>query len=137
VRRPGITQLELPVPAAHRFLTVVVENGDDAPLSGLAAEALAHPRSIVLADGFSAPYRVLYGNRAEPAPVYDFARLPAGELRPLAAGQLGPERENPAWEPPEDTRSFLERNPRVVEGSLALVAIGIAVAGFFALRRRA
>ena len=56
---------------------------------------------------------------------------------PLAAGQLGTERENPAWEPPEDTRSVLERNPRLVEGSLVVVALALGVGGFFALRRRA
>jgi hypothetical protein len=80
---------------------------------------------------------VLYGNRSARAPTYDFVRLLARELTPIAAGELGPERANPDWEPPDDTRSFLERNPRVVEGSLALVAIALGVGGFFALRRRA
>jgi hypothetical protein len=137
VRRPGVVQLEVQVTAAHRRLDVIVQNGDDAPLRGLRVEALARPRTIVLADGFAPPYTVLYGNASLDAPEYDFARLPARELRPLAAGRLGPERENPEWEPPEDTRSFLERNPRLVEGSLALVALALGVGGFFALRRRA
>jgi hypothetical protein len=137
VRRPGVVQLDVPVTAAHRRLDVLVQNGDDTPLGGLRVEALARPRTIVLAGGFTPPYRVLYGDASLDAPEYDFARLPARELRPLSAGRLGPERENPDWEPPEDTRSFLERNPRVVEGSLALVALALGVGGFFALRRRA
>jgi hypothetical protein len=137
VRRPGVVQLDVPVTAAHRRLDVVVHNGDDTPLRGLRIEALARPRTIVLAGGFESPYRVLYGNRSLGPPEYDFARLPVRELRPLVAARLGPERANPDWEPPEDTRSFLERNPRVVEGSLALVALALGVGGFFALRRRA
>ena len=137
LRREGVVQLDVPVSAAHRLLSVVIRNGDDAPLRSLRVEARARPRTIVLSEGFAPPFRLLYGDRSARAPTYDFARLPASELTPIAAGQLGAERENPDWEPPDDTRSFLERNPRVVEGSLALVAIALGVGGFFALRRRA
>ena len=137
LRREGVVQLDVPVSAAHRLLSVVIRNGDDAPLRSLRVEARARPRTIVLSEGFAPPFRLLYGDRSARAPTYDFARLPASELTPIAAGQLGAERENPDWEPPDDTRSFLERNPRVVEGSLALVAIALGVGGFFALHRRA
>jgi hypothetical protein len=137
LRREGVVQLDVPVSAAHRMLSVVILNGDDAPLRALRVEARARPRPVVLAEGFASPFRLLYGNRSARAPKYDFVSLPARELAPLAAGQLGAERENPAWEPPDDARSFLERNPRVVEGSLALVALALGVGGFFALRRRA
>ncbi len=133
----GVAQLEVRVRARERRLRIIVENGDDAPLRDLRVEALARPRPIVVAQGFQAPYRVLYGNDGAQPPEYDFAQLPVRELRPLAAGTLGVERENPAWKPPEDTRSFLERNPRILEVALALVAIGLGIGGFFALRRRA
>jgi len=137
VRLGGVAQLELRVEANERRLRITVENGDDEPLRDLRVEALARPRSIVVARGFQPPFRVLYGNgRAQP-PEYDFAQLPVRELRPLATGRLGAERENPAWRPPQDTRSFLERNPRIVEAALALVAVGLGIGGFFALRRRA
>ena len=137
VRGGGVVQLNVPVSAAHRVLSVDIRNGDDAPLRALRVEALARPRTIVLAEGVAPSFRLLYGNPSLDSPTYDFARLPARELEPLVAGQLGAERANPAWEGPEDTRSFLERNPRVVEGSLALVALALGVGGFFALRRRA
>jgi hypothetical protein len=137
VRRAGVVQLDVPVSAAHRVLSVAVRNGDDAPLEALQVDVLARPRTVVLAEGFSPPYRLLYGNPSLDAPTYDFARLPARELQPLISGRLGAEHQNPAWEPPEDTRSFLKRNPRVVEGSLALVALALVIGGFFALRRRA
>ncbi|MBA2361062.1 MAG: hypothetical protein H0V79_09065 [Actinobacteria bacterium] len=129
--------MQVPVEGRHRRISVVVENGDDEPLRGLRLEALARPRAVVLAKGSESPYRVLYGNPALSAPQYDFARLPARELEPLTAGTLGGERENPGWEPPGDTRSFLERNPGLVEVALALVALSLGVGGFFALRRRA
>jgi hypothetical protein len=137
LRREGVVQLDVPVSAAHRLIRVVIRNGDDAPLQSLRVEARARPRTIVLSEGFAPPFRLLYGNRPARAPTYDFERLPVRELTPIVAGRLGSERENPAYEAPEDTRSFLERNPRVVEGSLALVAIALGVGGFFALRRRA
>jgi hypothetical protein len=137
LRREGVVQLDVPVSAANRILSVVIQNGDDASLRALRVEARARPRPVVLAEGFAPPFRLLYGNRSARPPAYDFVSLPASELAPLAAGQLGPERENPAWEQPDDARSFLERNPRVVEGSLALVALALGVGGFFALRRRA
>lgn len=137
VRRAGVSQLEIPVRATHRLLTLVVQNGDDAPLRGLRVTALARPRTIVLAAGFTPPYRLLYGNRSLGAPEYDFARLPPPAPRHPVAGRLGRERANPVWEPPGDTRSFLERNPRLVDGALALVALALATGGFLALRRRA
>jgi hypothetical protein len=137
VRLGGVAQLELPVRSDYKLISVVVENGDDAPLEELRVEALAWPRTIVLAEGFQAPYRLLYGNRTLDAPEYDFASVPTRELRPLAVGRLGPERANPAFEPPGDTRSFLERNGWLVDGALALVAVALGVGGIFALRRRA
>jgi hypothetical protein len=137
VRLGGVAQLELPVRSDYKLISVVVQNGDDAPLEGLEVEALARPRTIVLAEGFQAPYRLLYGNPALDAPEYDFAEVPAHELQPVAAGRLGPEHANPAFEPPGDTRSFLERNGWLVDSALAVVAVALAIGGFFALRRRA
>jgi hypothetical protein len=137
VRLGGVVQLQVPVAARHRRISVTIENGDDEPLRELGVEALARKRTIVLAEGFEQPYRLLYGNPGLSAPEYDFAQLPARDLTPLVAGRLGAERENPDWERPEDTRSFLERNPGLVEIVLALVALGLGVGGFLALRRRA
>ena len=136
IRLGGVAQLDLPLRADHRLISVVVQNGDDAPLSDLRVEAFARPRTIVLARGFEPPYRLMYGNRSLGAPEYDFARVPARDLRPLVSGRLGPDRANPAWEAPGDTRSFLERNPRFLDAALALVAIALGIGGFFALRRR-
>jgi hypothetical protein len=137
LRLGGVQKLDVNVSAQFARLRITIENRDDEPLSGLRVQPLSQPRTLVLEEGHDPPYRVLYGNPSIGSPDYDFTRVPRVELRPLVAGNLFAERPNPAFEPPEDTRSFLERNPRLVEGSLALVAIALGVGGFFALRRRA
>ena len=89
---------------------------------------------ILLAPGFSPPFRVLYGG-PRVRPEYDFAQQPEVEGQPAVA-VLGPERRNEAFEPPADTRSFAERHPVLIKLALALAAAALAAAGFFALRRR-
>ena len=137
VRGPGGAVLTVPVDARHRRLRIVIENADDEPLRSLRVTPLARPRELLLAGGYAPPFRLLYGNRSLDAPEYDFARLPERALPPVTRGSLGAERPNPDWRAPEDTRSFLDRNSWLVEGALVLAALGVAVGGFFALRRRA
>jgi hypothetical protein len=138
VHFPGTLAASLPVNARGRYLRLTIFNGDDAPLAEIAATPLARPRLLLAEGGHPKPYRLLYGGRSVPAPVYDFARLPDRAL-PRASfvrGTLGQEQANPAFEPPADTRSFLDRNRWLVQVVLALVAVALAVIGFFALRRR-
>ena len=124
----------LPLNSRYRYLRVRIENGDDEPLRDLRVTARAYRDYILLAPGFSPPYRVLYGGPNVP-PEYDFAQLPEVRGTP-AALVLGPERRNEAFEPPADTRSFVDRHPVVIQGALALAAAALLAAGFFALRRR-
>ena len=138
VHFPGTLTASLAVNARARFLRLTIFNGDDAPLAAIEATPLAAPRLLLAEGGHVSPYRVLYGSRSVSAPLYDFARLPARALPRVSSARatLGPERENPDFEPPADTRSFLERNRWVLQVVLALVAVALAVSGFFALRRR-
>ncbi len=101
--------------------------------------ALARERPLLLAEGFTPPYRLFYGAPGLAAPAYDFARLPASAigLDRARESQLGGEILNVDFEPPVDTRTFFERNPNVVNGLLVLAALVAAVGGFLALRRRA
>jgi Protein of unknown function (DUF3999) len=137
VRLGGVVQLTVPVEGGHRRLRVTITNGDDAPLEALNVRALSRPRRVVI-DRAPSPYRLLYG--AVPplsAPAYDFEQVPRGELRPLRIARLGSEQANPAYEPPEDTRSFVDRHDWVVEAALAFAAVAVGLGGFVALRRRA
>jgi hypothetical protein len=99
---------------------------------------MARPRTILVADGFQAPYRLLYGSPGLGAPEYDFAQAPldSRDLTAVRAAALGREALNPAWEPPEDTRSFFARHPAVLSAALALAAVVLFVGAFLALRRR-
>ena len=124
----------VPIQSRYRYLRIRIGNGDDEPLRDLRVTLRAYRDLILLAPGYAPPYRVLYGG-AKLRPAYDFAELPEVRGTPASA-VLGPERRNEAFEPPADTRSFAERNPRLIQVVLALAAGALAVGGFLALRRR-
>jgi Protein of unknown function (DUF3999) len=127
---------EIDIAARHRYVRVTIDNGDDAPLAHLTVGAFGRRRTLVVSDRFQPPFRLLYGNARAQPPVYDFERLPRSALGALATGSLGREQLNEAYEPPEDTRSFVARHPDLIQAALALAAVVIAAAGFLALRRR-
>jgi hypothetical protein len=127
-------QTTVPLNSRYRFLRVRISNGDDPPLRDLRVTLRAFRDEILLAPGFSPPYRVLYGGRVT-RPEYDFAEQPHVAGRPEPA-TLGPERVNEAFEPPADTRSFAARHPVVIQVALALAAAILVAGGLLALRRR-
>ena len=135
----GVDLDRIRIVGRHRYVRVTVQNGDDAPLSDLRVQALAHERPLLLAEGFEPPYQLFYGAPGVAAPSYDFARLPATAigLDRAVAGELGPESLNEDFEPPADTRTFFEKHSGLVNGLLVLAAVVVAVGGLLALRRRA
>jgi hypothetical protein len=133
----GSTSAPIELQSRFRYLRVTIENGDDPPLRGVRFDTFGPSQTVLLAPKHKPPFRLLYGGPAVSAPSYEFARIPAPKLRTfVAADQLGPERVNAAFEPPADTRSFVERNPEVIQAALALAAAALLVGGFLALRRR-
>lgn len=134
----GSSSAPIPVRAHHRYIQVEVDNGDDAPLRGIEVSAWSRSRALLLEGGHPGPYTVYYGSPRASAPSYDFARLPAAAVGADGAvrGRLGPERENPAFEPPPDTRSFTARNPRLVTAALAVAALALGAVGLLVLRGR-
>jgi len=137
-RFPGSGSAPISIGAHHRYLRIEVDNGDDAPLRGIEVSAWSRSRALLLEGGHPPPYTVYYGSPRASAPNYDFARLPARALGVDRAvrGRLGPERENPAFEPPTDTRSLPARHPELVTGALALAALALGAVGLLALRKR-
>jgi hypothetical protein len=137
-RFPGVNLSSISLAAAHRFIRVTIENGDDAPLQGLEVTTHAKPRPLLLAEGYDPPFRLLYGGATVPAPAYDFARLPAAAtgFESAREGTLGAERANELFEPPADARTFFERNDYLIQVALGVAAIAVAVGGLLALRRR-
>jgi hypothetical protein len=137
VRFPGSGSAPISVGAHHRYIRLEIDNGDDPPLEGIEVSTWSRSRTLLLEGGHPPPYTVYYGASRENAPSYDFARLPmhAVDLERAAPGRLRPEHENPAFEPPPDTRSFAARNPGLITGSLALAALALGAVGLLALRR--
>jgi hypothetical protein len=138
LRFPGSASVPISVGAHHRYIRIEVDNGDDEPLRGIEVSALSRSHALLLEGGHPPPYTVYYGSPRANAPSYDFARLPTSALgiEGAARGRLGPERENQAFEPPPDTRSFGERNPGLVTGALALAALAVGAVGLLVLRKR-
>jgi hypothetical protein len=138
-RFPGSASAPISIQADHRCIRIEVDNGDDPPLRGIEVSAWSRSRPLLLEGGHPLPYTVYYGSPRASAPNYDFARLPASALGAERAvrGRLGPERENPAFEPPPDTRSFTARNPGLVTAALALAALALGAVGLLVLRKRA
>jgi hypothetical protein len=136
-RAPGELSASVPLDVRARYLRVRVENGDDPPLRYLRSEAYGPSFAFVVEPEHPTPLVALYGAPAMGPPSYEFARLP-GE-RPAAIldpSQLPPERLNPLFEPPVDTRSFFERHDWLVQLAIAFAALGVGAAGLLALRRR-
>ncbi len=137
-RFPDAGSPPIPIGARHRYIRIEIGNGDDAPLREIEVSAWSRSRAFLLEGGHPPPFTVYYGSSGANAPSYDFARLPMGALglERAVRGRLGSERENPAFEPPPDTRSFAARNPGLVTAALALAALALGAVGLLTLRRR-
>ncbi len=124
----------VPLDSRYRYLRIRIANGDDPPLRDLRVTLRAYRDYVLLAPGYTPPYRVLYGGPVL-RPEYDFAEQPEVPGQPEYV-TLGPERPNEAFEPPPDTRSFAERHPTLIQLALALAAATLVAGGVLALRRR-
>jgi hypothetical protein len=138
-RFAGSSSAPIPIRAHDRYIRIEVDNGDDPPLRSIEASAWSQSRALLLEGGHPSPFTVYYGSRSVNPPDYDFARLPAStvEGERTVSSQWGPERENPAFEPPPDKRSFAARNPGLITGALVLAAVALGAVGLLALRKRA
>jgi hypothetical protein len=109
---------------------VVIENGDDAPLSLQSVRLQMIERDLCFDADATGSYTLYYGDPALDAPRYDYATLFALQSNAswIAAG---PEQLNPAYQPRPDSRPFTEKHPALLW--MALVAV-IALLGLVALR---
>lgn len=109
---------------------VVVENGDDQPLPITAVRLQMRERNLCFSAPSSQPLTLYYGDPALAAPVYDYSRIFSPTAHTSIA-RLGPERENPDFQPRPDTRPLTERYPDLLW--IALLAVVCALA-FIAIR---
>lgn len=118
------------VPDTAARWTVTIENGDDAPIALRAVRLEMVERDLCFHAEGGANYTLYYGDAALKAPQYDYATLFVPQPN-AAMARLGPEVENPAYEPRPDTRPFTEKHPGLLWAALVIV---ILLLGAIALR---
>lgn len=110
---------------------IVVHDGDNAPLTSIAATAYGKPRRLYFDAAPGARYRILYGNPVAPAASYDFAQTHPALNRSVADAALSAPVRNATFVSAAPQRPWTERN-----ASLLWIALGIAVLGIGALAIR-
>ena len=111
-------------------LTIVIHNGDDAPLKITGARLQQYERRIYFdADSGTQP-RLYYGDAKLEAPVYDYAKLFQKDANAPQA-LLGVEEANTAYAGRPDDRPWSERHPAVLW--VAIIS-AVLVLGGIALR---
>jgi hypothetical protein len=126
------TQLTLPLtPTSYRYLRVIIENGDSAPVKVLEVKGLYNPRYILFPVEAGGSYRVYVDNNAAQVPKYDLAsfsdRVVAADppIWGLAELQKNPEFKENKVVPASEKHKWL------LPGVLAVLVAGL---GFFIVR---
>jgi hypothetical protein len=134
VNRAGtrVTNEELAVSVTGNSgpLTLTIDNGDNPPLTILAAEPLALERRVYFDPQGKAALRLYYGDEKLSAPVYDYARFFHLDASPAQA-QLGPGAHNAHYTGRPDERPWSDRHVGVLWGAMILAVLAL---GFVALR---
>ena len=110
--------------------TVVIENGDDAPIQLGTVRLEMLERNLCFEASGGAAYTLYYGDAVLVAPRYDYASLFTAQVNPARA-KVGPEKENADFQARPDDRPFTERHPILLWIALGLV---ILLLGTVALR---
>jgi Protein of unknown function (DUF3999) len=110
--------------------TIKIDNGDDLPLPLTAVKLQMQKRALCFDATPGAEYMLYYGDSELTAPLYDYASLFQSD-DDAAQATLGPEQNNPRFEPRPDTRPFTEKHPALLWIALVVVVI---VLGGVALR---
>jgi hypothetical protein len=128
----GGAQLTIPLTeTTARFLRVIVENGNDAPVPGLAPRLLGRVHDVVF-DSSATSYRLLSGNPAANAPRYDLGARLAHETWRADVARPGGTVANAGY---RDQRPVGERFPWLISGALIAVAIGLGALALRTVRR--
>jgi Protein of unknown function (DUF3999) len=120
-----------------RYWRVEVENGNDAPLSGVSMQLRMATREVVFRQEPERRYALVYGqSELKTPPQYDLAQvLSAAQIRgaqPVSG--VGPEKTNASW---SDPRPWSERNSVVLWIAVILAALVLAFVAFQSLKSAA
>ena len=137
VNRGGtlVTNEELAVSVMNRSgaLTLVIDNGDNPPLTILAAEPLALERRVYFDAQGKSSFKLYYGDEKLPAPVYDYARFFRVDASAPQA-QLGPGAHNAQYAGRPDERPWSEQHKGILWAAMILAVLALATVALRGLR---
>ena len=114
----------------HKSVSVIIYNGDDAPLQLKGARLQQYERRIYFDAPQQGPLTLYYGDEKLEPPVYDYAKLFQQETNADEA-KLGAEEANAGYQGRPDERPWTERHPAVLW--IAIIA-AVLLLGAVALR---
>ena len=117
--------------SAH--LTLTIDNGDNTPLTILAAEPLSLERRLYFDPQGKTALTLYYGDEKLSGPVYDYARFFHLDTSPAEA-QLGPGAHNAQYTGRPDDRPWSERHMGVLWAAMILAVLALGVLALRGLR---
>lgn len=118
-------QLDLGETRSTKF-KVMIQNGDDPPLSIAQMNAFALERRLYFDPKGNSAFDLYYGDSSLTAPVYDYAKLLSVDDN-AALASLGPDQRNAAYTGRPDERPWTDRHPAVLWTALVLAVLGLGV----------
>ena len=119
--------VDLPSARSKQF-TVIIENGDDAPLPLQSVQLLSVERRVYFNPEGKTSLSLYYGDDKLSPPTYDYEKF-FREAPAAAQASLGPDQHNPAYTGRPDDRPWTERHKAVLWVTMLLaVAALLAVA---------
>jgi hypothetical protein len=116
-----------------RRLILSIDNGDNPPLTGVAAEPLSLERRVYFDPQGKPDLRLYYGDEKLSTPVYDYARFFHLDVSPSQA-QLGPGAHNAQYTGRPDDRPWSERHTAILWAAMILAVLALGAVALRSLR---
>jgi hypothetical protein len=116
-----------------RRLILTIDNGDNPPLTGVAAEPLSLERRVYFDPQGKPALRLYYGDEKLSTPVYDYARFFHLDASPAKA-QLGPRAHNAQYTGRPDDRPWSERHTAILWAAMILAVLALGAVALRGLR---
>ena len=114
-------------------LIITIDNGDNPPLSIVAAEPLSLERRVYFDPQGKTALRLYYGDKKLSAPVYDYAHFFHLDASAVEA-QLGPGAHNAQYTGRPDDRPWSEQHTSILWGTMILAVLALGVLALRGLR---
>ena len=119
----GKLTLEYPETQA-RYLKLIIENKDDAPLAISEVEVLGTPKKITFLAEPGVSYFLYFHNHMAPTPSYDIENTFSYiDLNSISRWTVGKVEKNPDYAPIENEIPFSERHPWIIWGAIIFMVV--------------